>query len=39
MSSILLAWSSDKNNRIRIVELETKQEFVSFDGVQLKGIF
>ena len=38
-SSTLLAWSSEKNNRIRVVELETKQEFTNFDGVQFKGLF
>ena len=36
------AWSSGMNNKINIVELETKQEFANFDGVKLKkphGIF
>lgn len=31
----LLAWSSQCNNKISIVELETKREFASFDGVKL----
>ena len=31
----LLAWSSDMN-KIDVVELETKQEFANFDGVNLK---
>ena len=29
----LLAWCSHKNNKINIVELETKQDFANFDGV------
>ena len=31
----LLAWSSEWNNKIRIVDLETKQEFSNFDGVDV----
>ena len=31
----LLAWCSYKNNKISIVELETKQEFTNFDGAKL----
>ena len=31
----LLAWCSGVNNKISIIELETKQEFVNFDGVKL----
>ena len=42
-SPTLLAWSSDFENKIRIVELETKQEFANFNGVKLNnsssGIF
>ena len=30
----LLAWSSDENNKISIVEIET-QQFANFDGVKL----
>ena len=31
----LIAWSSILNNKISIVELDTKQEFANFDGVKL----
>ena len=33
----LLAWSSKSNNKISTVELETKNELVNFDGVQLEN--
>jgi len=38
----LLAWSSYQSNKISIIELETKQEFAKFNGVQVGedgGIF
>lgn len=38
----LLTWSSEHENRIKIIDLETKQEFAKFIGVNLKkehGIF
>lgn len=38
MSSTLLAWFSGKNNKIRIVELESKQEYANFDGVKLSNL-
>ena len=31
----LLAWSSEENNKIRIVELETRQEIANSDRVKL----
>ena len=31
----LLAWTSEVNNKISIVELETKQECANFDGMKL----
>ena len=31
----LLAWASKQNNKISTAELETKNELVNFDGVQL----
>ena len=36
-SPTLLAWSSIQENKISIVDLETKQEFVNFDGIQFKN--
>ena len=30
----LLTWSSWKENKISVVEIETKQEYSTFDGVQ-----
>mgnify|MGYP000851143859 CR=1 FL=1 len=30
-----VAWCSDENNEIRIVELEKKQKFSDFDGVKI----
>mgnify|MGYP000844789914 FL=1 len=35
-SSSLVAWCSMPENRISVIDFETKQEFASFDGVQLK---
>lgn len=37
-SSTLLAWSSLLSNKIRIIELESKQEFANFDGVNLRKV-
>ena len=34
-TSNLLAWSSQSKNQIRIVELETKKKFASFEGTKL----
>ena len=34
-SPTLLAWSSSRNHKISIVELETNQEFANFEGVKL----
>src|SRR5690348_13908601 len=33
---MLLAWCSYDNNMIKIIEVESKQEYATFDGVQLK---
>ena len=34
-SSNLIAWCSFVNNKIRVDDLETKQEYVQFDGARL----
>ena len=34
----LFAWSSKKNNKISIAEIETQREFTNFDGVRLNEI-
>lgn len=31
----LLAWSSGYNNKISVIDLDTKQSYASFDGVQI----
>ena len=35
-SSTRLAWSSHQNNKIQIVELESKKEIANFDEVKLR---
>ena len=32
----LLAWSYPKTNEINVIELETKQNYASFEGVRIK---
>jgi hypothetical protein len=31
----LLAWCSNENNKISIIDLETKRNYVTFDGVRI----
>ncbi len=33
----LLAWCSYEDNKISIVELETKEEYTNFDGAQIES--
>ena len=35
--SKLIAWCSDQSNKISILNLDTKQEYVSFEGVKLNN--
>ena len=34
-SPTLLAWCSDKTNKIDIADFNTKESYVSFDGVRI----
>lgn len=35
-TSRCFAWSTRKNNRIKVVDLDTKQEYMSFDGAKIR---
>ncbi len=32
----MLAWCSIKNNKISVIDLETKQNYVTFDGARIQ---